>query len=75
MKDSITQSGLGSVSAKENRKETVLKAACGGLFVGVSVAAMLFNSAMHNPTIFILSGIVGVLGGCGLIASALIESK
>lgn len=56
-------------------KSTVLKAACGGLFVGISATGLLFNSATHSPMIFIVSGVVGLLGGCGLLAVAFAEAK
>lgn len=51
-------------------KSTVIKAACGGLFIGVSATSILFNSAMNSPAIFIASGIFGLVVGCGLLAVA-----
>lgn len=56
-------------------KKTVVKSGFGGFFIGISTVSMLFNAAMHNSPIFIVSGIVGILGGCGLLVIALSETK
>lgn len=66
---------MDQIDASAQRKAMVWRAATGGLYVGISGAAILYNSATHRPAIFVASGIIGVLGGCYLIASALFRSK
>lgn len=56
-------------------KMVVFKAGFGGLFTGVSLVSLVFNSTAHQPAIFILSSIVGIFGGCGLLAVAYLEAK
>lgn len=57
------------------KKMTVIKAACGGLFIGANAVAMLINYTRHSPVGFTISNIAGILAGLALLVAASREGK